>query len=113
MRPQHGITILKEELDALTFKNGIAVAKDDVSGNDLVPALVRTARDEEIAYFIKGGFIRLCPGVISVPPEVKSSEQDGWTLTKAMQRYPIAGLVLSVGNSILGKTTIFMRRRPH
>ena len=43
VRPQHGITILKEELDALTFKNGIAVAKDDVSGNDLVPALVRTA----------------------------------------------------------------------
>ena len=61
VRPQHGITILNEELDALTFKNGIAVAKDDVSGNDLVPALVRTARDEEIAYFAKREVYKIVP----------------------------------------------------
>ena len=32
LRPQNGIDILKNELDALTFKDGISVAKDDVSG---------------------------------------------------------------------------------
>ena len=36
-RPQHGIELLKGELDALTFKNGIAVAVDDVSGQEWVP----------------------------------------------------------------------------
>ena len=61
LRPQHGIEILREELDALTFKNGVAIAKDDVSGNSLVPALVRTARDEEIAYFIKRGVYKIVP----------------------------------------------------
>ena len=48
-RPQNGIAILKEHLDAPTWKNGIAVAKDDVSGVDLVPDLVRAARAEEMA----------------------------------------------------------------
>ena len=38
VRPQHGIDILRSELDALVFRNGIAVAKDDVTGNSLVPA---------------------------------------------------------------------------
>ena len=60
-RPQHGIDILKCELDALTFKNGIAMAKDDVTGTELVPGLVRKARDEEIAYFIKRGVYEIVP----------------------------------------------------
>ena len=60
-RPQHGIDILKCELDALTFKNGNAMAKDDVTGTELVPGLVRKARDEEIAYFIKRGVYEIVP----------------------------------------------------
>ena len=32
LRPQRGIDIFKKELDALTFKNGISMANDDVSG---------------------------------------------------------------------------------
>ena len=61
VRPQVGIDILRSELDALTFKNGVAVAKDDVTGTELVPELVRTARDEEIAYFIKRGVYKVVP----------------------------------------------------
>ena len=33
VRPQKGIEILREELDALTFRDGVAFARDDVSGN--------------------------------------------------------------------------------
>ena len=61
LRPQQGIDILKKELDALTFKDWIAVAKDDVSGKELVPALVKAARAEEMAYFKKLGVYRIVP----------------------------------------------------
>ena len=47
------------ELDALTFKNGIALATDDVLGKELVPTLVQSTRDEEIAYFTKRGVYRI------------------------------------------------------
>ena len=52
-RPQRGIEILKGELESLTFRDGIAVAKDDVSGEELVPELVKIARAEEMTYFKK------------------------------------------------------------
>ena len=61
IRPQSGIEVLREELDALTFKNGIAIAKDDVTGTELVPKLVQSARDEEIAYFMKRGVYDVVP----------------------------------------------------
>ena len=61
IRPQHGIEVLKEELDALVFKNGVATARDDVSGKELVPKLVQNARDEEIAYFMKRGVYDVVP----------------------------------------------------
>ena len=47
-RPQRGIEILANELESLTFRDGIAVARDDVSGSELVPELVKAARAEEI-----------------------------------------------------------------
>ena len=47
-RPQHGIQLLKDEHDALIFKNGIAIARDDVTGSELVPKLVQQARSEDI-----------------------------------------------------------------
>ena len=52
-RPQRGIEILKGELDSLIIKDGIAVAKDDVTGAELVPDLVKKARAEEMSYFKK------------------------------------------------------------
>ena len=36
-RPQNGIELLQSERDALTMRNGIAGAKDDVSGAELMP----------------------------------------------------------------------------
>lgn len=41
----------RAEMDALSFRNGVAVAQDDVSGKDLLPALVMQARAEEMPYF--------------------------------------------------------------
>ena len=37
-RPQNGIEILRGELDAIIFRDGISVATDDVSGAELVPS---------------------------------------------------------------------------
>ena len=51
LRPQRGIEILRAEIDAPTFKNGIAEAKDDISGCSLPPELVRAARGEEMDFF--------------------------------------------------------------
>ena len=53
--------MLKHELDLLTFRDGIAGAKDDVSGKDLIPDLVKVARAEEMAYFKKLGVYRIVP----------------------------------------------------
>ena len=46
-------------MEALIFRNGIATATDDVSGKELVPALVPLALDEEIAYFVKRGIYKV------------------------------------------------------
>ena len=59
--PQNGIHLLKAELDALTWRDGMTVAKDDVSGADLVPGWVVAARAEEMEYFKKLGVYRIVP----------------------------------------------------
>jgi hypothetical protein len=60
-RPQRGIEILQSELDMLTMRNGIACAKDDVSGEELLPEWVVLARREEMAYFHKLGVYDIVP----------------------------------------------------
>ena len=59
--PQRGIELLKDELASLTFRNGIASARDDVTGTELVPDLVVTARREEMSYFKKLGVYKVVP----------------------------------------------------
>ena len=61
MRPQEGIDILKAHMYALTYKQGIASAKDDASGKELVPELVTRAREEEMSYFRKLGVYKVVP----------------------------------------------------
>ena len=60
-RPQRGFELLKVELASLTFKNRIAFARDDVTGTELVPDLVVTARREERTYFKKLGVYKVVP----------------------------------------------------
>lgn len=48
-----GIEFWRSELDALTFRDWISVANDDVSGAETVPELVVEARAEEMMYFKK------------------------------------------------------------
>ena len=40
-RPQHGIVVVRVEMDALSFQNGVAVAVDDVNGHALGADVVR------------------------------------------------------------------------
>ena len=54
-RPQMGVTLLKAEMDGLSFKSGYETAWDDVSNAELVPKLVREARELEMEYFHKLG----------------------------------------------------------
>ena len=61
IRPQTGIDILAGELESLMFRDGIATAKDDVTGTELVPELVRAARAEEMSYFKKLGVYKVVP----------------------------------------------------
>ena len=52
---------MRKHMDALVYKQGIHVAKDDVSGKDLVPELVVKAREEEMSYFRKLGVYKVVP----------------------------------------------------
>ena len=45
----------------LTFKNDIATATGDVSGKELMPTLVQSAPEEEIAYSIEHGVYKIVP----------------------------------------------------
>ena len=45
----------------MTCKNGIAFARDDVTGTELVPELVIQARREEMTYFKKLGVYKVVP----------------------------------------------------
>ena len=53
--------MLRSYLDALTVKNGILEAKDDVNGKDLNPEMVRQARQKELEYIMKLGVYTRVP----------------------------------------------------
>ena len=55
VRPQVGVTLLKKEMDGLSFKGGYEVAWDDVANAELVPELVKQARQVEMGYLQKIG----------------------------------------------------------
>ena len=52
---------MKGEMDGLSYKGGYETAWDDVSNAELVPKLVREARDLEMAYFKKLGVYERVP----------------------------------------------------
>ena len=43
-----GVTILQKEMDGLSFKGGYEVAWDDVTNAELIPDLIRQARQVEM-----------------------------------------------------------------
>ena len=45
VRPQVGVTLLQKEMDGLAFEGGYEVAWDDVTNAELLPELVKKARD--------------------------------------------------------------------
>ena len=53
VRPQVGVTLMKKEMDGLSLKGGYEGAWDDVTNAELVPELVRAARQVEMGYFRK------------------------------------------------------------
>jgi hypothetical protein len=55
VRPQIGVTLLQKEMDGLAFKSGYEVAWDDVTNAELIPELVKKAREVEMGYFAKWG----------------------------------------------------------
>ena len=56
-----GVTLLKAEMDGLSFKGGYDSAWDNVSNSELVPKLVREARELEMDYFKKLGVYERVP----------------------------------------------------
>ena len=60
-RPQHGVDILKSELNSLLCKNGEYIAVDDVTGAALDPKLVKAGRKLEMEYFKKRGVYTRVP----------------------------------------------------
>ena len=60
-RPQTGVTLLKAELDGLSYKGGHEAAWEDISNAELVPKLVREARELEMEYFRKLGVYERAP----------------------------------------------------
>ena len=46
---------MQTEMDGLPFKGGYEVAWDDVTNAELVPDLVKKAREVEMGYFAKSG----------------------------------------------------------
>ena len=53
--------MLKAEMDGLSFKDVFEAARDDVSNAELVPKLVREARELEMDYFRKLGVYERVP----------------------------------------------------
>ena len=56
-----GVTLLKVEMDRLSFKGGCEAAWDDVSNVELVTKLAREARELEMDYFKKLGVYERVP----------------------------------------------------
>ena len=50
-----GVTILQKEMDGLSYKGGYEVAWDDATNAELIPDLVKQARQVEMGYFQKLG----------------------------------------------------------
>ena len=48
-----GVTILQKEMDGLLFKGVYELAWDDVTNAELIPDLVKQARQVEMSYFQK------------------------------------------------------------
>ena len=61
LRPQNGVTLLKQEMDGLTCKNGYETAWDDVTNAPLNPVLMRKAREVEMEYFERLGVYERVP----------------------------------------------------
>ena len=61
VRPQNGVTLLKQEMDGLTCKNGYETAWDDVTNAPLNPVLMRKAREVEMEYFERLGVYERVP----------------------------------------------------
>ena len=61
VRPQKGVTLLKQEIDGLTCENGYETAWDDVSNAPLNPVLMRKAREVEMEYFERLGVYERVP----------------------------------------------------
>ena len=60
-RPQVGTSLFKAEMDGLSFRGGYEAAWDDVSNAELIPKLVREARELEMDYFKKLGAYERVP----------------------------------------------------
>ena len=53
LRPQHGVTLLRAEMNGLSYKNGYGTDWDDVSNENHNPELVHAARAVEMEYVEK------------------------------------------------------------
>ena len=51
VRLQIGVALLKKAMDGLSFKGGYEVALDDATNTELVPELVKQARQVEMGHF--------------------------------------------------------------
>ena len=60
-RPHIGVTLLKAEMDGLSFRGGYEAAWDDVSTAVVIPKLVKEARGLEMDYFKKLGVYERVP----------------------------------------------------
>ena len=78
-RPQIGVTLLKAEMDGLSFKGGYEAAWDDISNAELVPKLVREARELEWTTSRNSESMNESPNLNKSTSEERSSESDGWT----------------------------------
>ena len=51
LRPQYGVTLLRAEMNGLSYNHGYETAWDDVSNENFKPELVHAARAVEMEYF--------------------------------------------------------------
>ena len=58
---EKGIELFENGLGSLTVKDGVSIAKHDVTGKELVPELVRKTRAEEMACFEECNVYRVVP----------------------------------------------------
>ena len=61
VRPQNGVTLLRQEMHGLTCKNGYETAWDDVTNVPLNPVLMRKAKEVEMQCFERLGLYERVP----------------------------------------------------